>query len=164
MRTHPFYFIAGALVAVVPIFMSCGSHDDPLPRPRRDFDASLVTDPDAGDDGGLVNIDPCARPGHAGCPCTEVGATADCGQIEYQNGDYVTCAMGQSTCDGTTWGACKGNRIVAQSLPGHALTPAGRRLRATTQDCQSPCDPYCTRVVGQTSDVDAGLITITDAG
>src|SRR5438128_1046271 len=69
-----------------------------------------------GGDGGPSGRDVCATPGHEGCPCSEKGAQVECGKVAARSGEYVTCSMGKSTCDGTSWGACTGNRIVAASL------------------------------------------------
>ncbi len=161
MRTYLLVGIAGVVIAGIPVFISCGSDEQP---PR----APVYVNPSGntiGKDGGTTQLDVCSVPGHPGCPCSDPGAVSDCGMIDYISGDYVTCVMGQSVCDSAVWGPCTGNRIVAQSLRGHALTPAGKRLLATTsQDCVTPCDPRCVQVTGQTTDIDAGSLTITDAG
>ncbi|HEY5958323.1 MAG TPA: hypothetical protein VIV60_17285, partial [Polyangiaceae bacterium] len=143
----------------VTAVMSCGT-DDKQPRPAyyKDDPSELLPD------GGGSQVDPCTVQGHAGCPCEGEGSVIDCGRIDYINGDYVTCSMGQATCSEGKWGTCVGNRVVAQSIKGHALTPAGRRLLAVTQNCNSPCDPKCTQVIGEPKDIDAGTLTFNDAG
>jgi hypothetical protein len=109
--------------------------------------------------------DPCMNPGHAGCPCDETGATAECGKVVQRSGDYVTCSMGRSTCDGQKWGECVGDRIVAKSLPGMALAASGRQILGTPGNCTNICDPYdCKSITNTGKDVDAGGLTITDAG
>src|SRR5689334_1450626 len=86
-------------------------------------------------------VDPCLSPGHAGCACDEVGAVAECGKVVQRNGDYVTCSMGRSTCDGQAWGECIGDHIVAKSLPGMALGANGRKILGTPVTCTNVCDP-----------------------
>jgi len=103
--------------------LSCESNEGPPSYARatgsKETDLSSNSDsgsaPDSGSDSdaGATEVDPCVTPGHAGCPCETAGATADCGRIDYVSGDYVTCVMGTSRCDGTQWGPCTGNRIVA---------------------------------------------------
>ena len=138
-------------------FLACSSSDVPPYAPA--YRNAGPAGNSRTNDGGACNT-----PGQLGCPCTQTGATADCGHINYVNSDYVTCAMGTSRCDGNQWGPCSGNRIVAQSIRGQGLTASGIRTLSTTGGCNTPCDPACTRVVGQTQDVDAGGLTFTDAG
>src|ERR1700733_14159385 len=76
-------------------------------------------------DGGSTIRGDCTSPGHAGCPCTAASSVVECGQVASRSGAYVTCSMGHSRCDGETWGACVGNRIVAASLPGLGLGLGG---------------------------------------
>jgi len=129
------------------------------PPPYAEFGAGATK---GSTDGG--RSDDCSTPGTAGCACSVAGETAACGRIEFVSGDYVTCAMGTSRCDGTQWSTCTGNRLVAQSLRGRTLTGSGMRLMATTSGCNNPCDPSCTKLTGETSDVDAGGLSFEDAG
>jgi len=60
---------------------------------------------------------------------------AECGQVASRSGSYVTCTIGHSRCDGTAWGACIGNRIVARAYPvwasdSAAFIPCRRAARA----------------------------------
>ena len=151
---------------LVPAAVACSSTDAPpayVPTGTKP-----VTPEDKGDagsdlDSGLA-APSCSVAGTAGCPCTEANATAECGRIDYVSGDYVTCVMGTSRCDGTQWGPCEGNRIVAQNYRGHSLTASGIQLQSLTAGCDIPCDPACSKVVGQQHDVDAGTLTYSDAG
>jgi hypothetical protein len=109
--------------------------------------------------------DPCLTPGHLGCACDEIGAVVECGKVVERNGDYVTCSMGRSTCDGEKWGACVGNRIVAKSLPGLAFGASGRQILGTPGNCANVCDPNdCKSTTNTSNDVDASGVAITDAG
>jgi hypothetical protein len=73
--------------------------------------------------------------------------------------------MGHSRCDGTAWGACIGNRIVAASLPGLGLGLGGLHPLSTGGACTDPCDPNtCTTVTGSTGDVNAPGVAVGDAG
>src|ERR1700753_1270498 len=96
---------------------ACNS-EHPLPASNTVYGGG----PDAGTTGRSQD---CSSPGHEGCPCSEEGATGDCGQVAAGSGSYVTCSMGHSRCDGKAWGACVGNRIVAASLPGMGLGIGG---------------------------------------
>ena len=153
---------------LVPAILSCGSSDEPpayVPfnntKPTTTPNKDSGTDADSGADG----TGDCSVVGTAGCPCTTANTTANCGRIDYVSGDYVTCVMGTSICDGTQWGPCVGNRIVAQNYRGHSLTSSGIQLQSTTTACNIPCDPACSKVVGQpNTDVDAGTLTVSDAG
>ena len=113
---------------------------------------------------GPGSSDPCTHPGVTGCPCTTAGDTAECGKIVQQSADYVSCQFGTSTCDGTRWGSCQGNRVVTQSLPGTTLTTQGLSFQTVTGTCNDPCDPYCTQTQSDPSDVDASGLEPTDAG
>ena len=123
-------------VAIILGAVGCSSSDQPgeLENP----DASTGTCVDNDGDGYGVNCprgpdcddtDPnvtiqCLQchDGVHGCPCTSKGASAECGKLTTRNGDYLTCQMGYSTCDGTAWGTCVGNTTihVARSNPGQS--------------------------------------------
>jgi len=121
--------------------ISCGSSEDSpsyapaLPNEVTEpgLIADAGSDPDTGSslDSGF-NLDSgsteagCNVPGSVGCPCTHADTTADCGRIDYVVGDYVTCVVGTSKCDGTQWGPCTGNRIVAQNVDSRRTSGAIR--------------------------------------
>lgn len=111
-----------------------------------------------------LNAEVCAVPGKEGCPCTETGVTVECGRITQVKGDYITCAMGSATCDGAAWGACTGNREVQKAKVNRALSPDSRDTLGIASDCDNPCDPSCTQVAGELTDVDSGGVTVTDVG
>lgn len=125
------------------------------------------TNPDVSDNasvGTRGKNDPCANPGHEGCPCSGAGTTSQCGKVVQQTGDYVTCQMGTATCNGSTWGTCVGNTVVSQSLPGTSLTTQGLGFQTVTGGCNDPCDPYCTQSAQDPTDVDAAGLEPTDGG
>lgn len=128
----------------------------------RPLPASGLSD---GVDASIGHVDLCATPGHEGCPCSEKDLEVECGKLVTRSDEYVTCSMGHSKCDGTTWGACTGNRIVTASLPGVGLGMGGLHPMATTGPCTDPCNPYtCTTVTGSTTDVTDPNVAHTDAG
>ena len=153
-----------SVVVLAAGLVSCGTSSDIPAYAPGVYDNGSRDGGSIGGDSGTVSAATCDVPGTAGCPCTEAGATSDCGRIDYVSGDYVTCVMGTSQCDGTHWGVCSGNRIVAQSIRGQGLTISGKSTLSTTGGCDIPCDPRCTKVVGQNNDVDAGGLNYTDAG
>ncbi len=94
---------------------------------------------------------PCAKPGTAGCACTVPGATAACGEVVTKSGNYVSCSMGNATCDGAAWGPCIGNVIVSKSL-SPPTTAGGLHFSALGMPgvCpagSNPCDPECNQTV-----------------
>ena len=143
-------FIASLAVATTAAFVACATN------PAASDNASQGTGPNIGDS--------CANPGHEGCPCSSSGATAQCGKIVQQSGNYVTCQIGTSTCNGSTWGACAGDHVVSQSLPGNSLTTQGLHTLGVTGPCNDACDPYCTQTANDPTDVDAAGLENTDAG
>jgi hypothetical protein len=104
--------------------------------------------------------DLCAHP-NAGCPCTDANQVAECGRVELKVGSYVTCSMGKTTCDGTKWGECVGDTIVAKSFSGGGLRFAS--LGASSA-CANPCDPYCQNFVDTPGGLDAAGMNSTEAG
>lgn len=118
----------------------------------------------------------CSAPGHAGCPCSSTGETAACGDVVETSGDYVTCSMGNSTCNGSTWGPCVGHDLVIKSLHTTSLGSGGLHFDTVTLQCGdagadggaiNPCDPNpgCGDVIGQPGDItDASGLTVTEAG
>jgi len=94
----------------------------------------------------------CETP-NQGCDCDKPGDVVDCGQVERVSGEYVSCSMGQRTCDDGKWGACIGDGIATLRIPAGQRRPLGLGKGTTCPD--NPCDPYC-RVVIDTPD-DLGL-------
>ncbi|MGH7270222.1 MAG: hypothetical protein ACREJ3_07295, partial [Polyangiaceae bacterium] len=124
-----------------------------------------ANNPDASVGPGHIGL--LCTPGTPGCPCSQSGQETGCGKVVDKNGSYVTCSMGRSTCDGSKWGACIGNRIVSQSLKGNSLQADGIHTESITGPCANVCDPnpMCTSITGQGSDVpDASGITVSEAG
>lgn len=107
----------------------------------------------------------CSSPA-LGCPCAEQGRIAECGTVKSQVGDYVTCSMGHTRCDGARWGSCNGDRIVVKSLPGRSLSSGGIGLSDVQLTCDNVCDPWDCHASGSdpTNDVDAAGLRATDAG
>jgi hypothetical protein len=99
-----------------------------------------------------------------GCDCTTPGATADCGRVERQFGDYVSCSMGARTCTDGKWGTCIGDRLATIRVPsGNEHVQA---LGTSTTCADNPCDPYCRIIVDDPNGLalpDAGVLT-SDGG
>ncbi len=116
-----------------------------------------------GDEKPPPNVDPCETP-NKGCACDSPDEIIDCGQVERRSGDYVSCTIGKRTCSADkTWGDCIGDSVATMSVPA-----AGQRTQGlgTSQACiDNPCDPYCQRVVDDSSglNVDGGPFS-TDGG
>ena len=117
---------------------------------RTDFvgntDASTSTEPP----------DPCATP-NEGCACSTAGQVVDCGHVITRIDDYVTCALGNRSCDGTTWGSCAVDHTQTQSVSSAAGRYRFQSL-GPSQSCVSvdPCDPYCNRFTDTPTGVDGG--------
>ena len=94
-----------------------------------------------------------------GCPCSTEGATADCGKVIKQMGDYLTCSLGQMSCQGGKWGTCEGDQVVSKSVPGSGGSGGGG-LKAlglgTPGSCVNPCSPECSTTTDNTVGLDAG--------
>jgi hypothetical protein len=114
-------------------------------------------------------------PGKAGCPCTSTGESAACGDLVEKSGDYVTCSLGHSTCDGSSWGPCVAHDLVIKSVHATSLGSGGLHFDTVTLQCGdagadggalNPCDPNpgCGDVIGQPSDVDANGVKVTPGG
>jgi hypothetical protein len=134
--------------------VACGTDKD---RPAG-FDDTY---PPNGRDASVTTGDFCATPGHEGCPCDEEGASVECGNVVEKKGDYTTCSMGHSWCDGQAWGACIGNHFVMKSTgTGNGLHPL-----ASNVPCANVCDPNaCQSIQNTGNDIDASGLMITDAG
>ena len=85
----------------------------------------------------------CETP-NQGCPCSNEGAAAACGEVTVRSGDYLECSKGTRTCTGGHWGACVGDRVTTSSSTAglHALN-----LGQSTACTNNPCDPYCNAFV-----------------
>jgi len=118
------------------------------------------TGPGLADGGGT-----CEHPA-LGCACPTEGATAACGEVIRKSADYVTCSMGVRTCSGGQWGACVGD--TTQQVKGAPILAPGtstQDLQPTPTACISnPCDPECTEYTDNGAGIDAGGLSITDAG
>lgn len=108
----------------------------------------------AGGSNPLPTSGTCASPAE-GCACDSAGATAACGQVISRQGDYVTCSEGTITCDGTKWGACKGDHTLFRSAgPLGDLRPLGLGSQGACTD--NPCDPNCQVITDNGAGLDAG--------
>ena len=112
----------------------------------------------------------CAKPA-TGCACSSAGQQIACGQVDTNEGSFVTCSEGSRTCSGGKWGACVGTVKVIKSTGSvtmsgfHAYANSlrhGRRrqrawpIRAIRRASRSRID--------NSNGVDAGGLTPTDAG
>jgi PA14 domain-containing protein len=86
-----------------------------------------------------------------GCECETQGEVVDCGQVERVSGEYVSCSMGQRTCDAGRWGACVGDSIATLQLPAGRSRAQALGMGASCPD--NPCDPYCRVVVDDATDL-----------
>ncbi len=125
--------------------------------------ANALTDTGAGGQQNAPVASGTCTPGRAGCACTEVGATAACGKLVGQYGDYITCSTGESTCQGGHWSACEGNKLVTKSVGGATLGAGGIRLLTTTPACADICDPGCIETASNVADVDGSRLVPTAA-
>jgi hypothetical protein len=125
-----------AAVALSLALLGCGTSKRP---------AALAIDDDAGATSKPApEGNACDSPAE-GCPCTPEAATADCGQVERQSGDYISCSMGARTCTDGKWGACIGDRVATIHVP--AIAEHAQGLGTTTTCDDNPCDPYCRIIV-----------------
>lgn len=113
--------------------------------------------------GSPTGTDPCA-PGavREGCPCSEPGASEDCGFVNHHYGDVVVCSMGQITCEDGTWGPCIGDRYVTKRLLAKGPGIAPRALTNSVACDTNPCDPSCMQFDPSPSDLDPD--DLADAG
>ncbi len=105
-------------------------------------------------------------PGTIGGSCSSEGSVVGCGRVDHVDGNYVTCAVGSSTCQGGVWSTCVGDHIVTKSNPSVRLTMSGLHVLSgpTTPACTNICDPYCMSAQPDPGDVDAGGIIDADGG
>ena len=121
-----------------------------------------------GTNGGRPGIpDPCATP-NEGCECATVGATAECGELDIREGDYVECSVGERTClDDGTWGECVGSHVTTKNV-GTAGVGRDALQLGTAVDCtNNPCNPYCKEVTDTgmgLSSLPAGVCTAPTGG
>ena len=94
----------------------------------------------------------------AGGTCQVEGTVQACGNVTRSYGDYVTCSMGEATCQGGFWSACVGDHFSTMSLPNVRLTRAGLRVMSAPVPCTNVCDPYCQSTQAEVGDVDASAI------
>ena len=117
-----------------------------------------------GVDGG-VGGGSCATP-NQGCPCSDPGQTAACGEVVQNSGGYVTCSEGTRTCDNGTWGTCVGQYTTTKAAPsGGGLQIQG--LNPSSPCVNDPCDPACNTFIDDPSGLEAGVdsgLTINEAG
>jgi hypothetical protein len=119
--------------------------------------------------GGSSGGGACATPA-TGCACSTAGQQIACGEVDTNEGSFVTCSEGTRTCSGGKWGACVGTVKVIKSTGSITTTgfhAYGNSLpEAGVGACSSnPCDPTCESFPTDTSNgVDAGGLTPTDAG
>jgi hypothetical protein len=144
--------IAAAAMALIALFTANGCSSSSGLAPEGNTSSSSGP--------GTVVGGSCS-PGQRGCACSEEGATAACGTVHSQSGNYVTCSMGYATCQNGAWGACAGNHLVTKSVPNLVLTTGGLRLQTTTYPkCTNVCDPNgCLSTQDDPGDVDAAGIT-----
>lgn len=123
-----------------------------------------------GEDASIGVGGDCAKPSE-GCSCSTPGQQIACGEVETNEGSFVTCSEGTQTCSGGKWGACVGTVKVIKStgsVSRDGFRPYGYSLPAADAGaCTSnPCDPTCQGFGGDTSSgIDAGPgLTATDAG
>ncbi|MBV9948202.1 MAG: hypothetical protein JOZ69_15225 [Myxococcales bacterium] len=81
-----------------------------------------------------------------------------------QKGNYVTCSLGQATCNDGRWGACVGSTIVTKSASGATLGAGGLRALAAPTGCADACDPACLLFPSRPGDVDAAGIVAANGG
>ncbi len=106
----------------------------------------------------------CASP-NPGCPCSQVGQTVSCGNVTFKSERYVTCSMGNRTCEANrTWGDCVGNQVVTINS-----WQQGGLKALTAQPAPTPVMDPCDPTLFQTeTDLDAGTfdasVTVNDSG
>ncbi len=114
---------------------------------------------DAGPNMLAPMVGACETP-NQGCECKAEGEVVECGQVERVSGDYVSCSMGQRTCEDGKWGACVGDGIATLHLPAGQKRTQALGSGMTCPD--NPCDPYCRVVLDDPTDLplpDGGSLT-----
>lgn len=100
----------------------------------------------------------CSTP-NDGCPCTTPGEQVSCGESTDTHEDKVLCGMGQRTCqDNGKFGACEiqNHRFVESATRRRHVLALGSSEACGTLN---PCDPYCTYVDDDSTDLGAELPT-----
>jgi hypothetical protein len=99
----------------------------------------------------------CSTPDE-GCACNEEGATDECAEKLYQEGEYIQCIHGTRTCANQVWGACvtKDGQVstmkAPDAQPGYQIEGLGG-----SQKCiNNPCNPYCNSYQDTPAGLDAG--------
>lgn len=101
------------------------------------------TDCDDADPSVTYECYACNKP-RPGCPCSTEGQRADCGQVESQVGEQVTCGYGETICQGGVWGSCVINNSVTLLPGGDPKTKSKPTALGPPSTCTAnPCDPYC---------------------
>jgi hypothetical protein len=140
--------------AAAALFLACSNNGE-APAPANTSASSV----EAGVSGAN-----CAA-SNTGCPCSEVGQTVSCGNVTYKSQRYVTCSMGNRTCEAShTWGACVGNQVVTiNSWQQGGLKAAS--AQSTPVPAMDPCDPSLFQT---DSELDSGTfdssVTLNDSG
>src|SRR5262245_42808524 len=63
----------GAFAAFALLLAACSGTNHGAPAPVEQVDPQPRND-------ASVNVDPCAKPGHIGCPCEEKSVSVECGK------------------------------------------------------------------------------------
>jgi hypothetical protein len=113
-------------------------------------------------------------PGRQGCPCDTGAASAVCGTTAGRSGDYVTCSVGRSACEGGRWGPCVGSSLVTKSLTSATVGVGGLHTLSLTTQCPSAgpdagcndlCDPnQYVLTTSDAGDIDADGTVAAEAG
>src|SRR5579872_1530445 len=154
----------GACAALVGTLHACRS------QPSADTAGALR--------GALTGAPGGCAPGRPSCPCDHEGQSVSCGEFVAKSGDYVTCAMGFTTCTGGQWGPCDAGNIITKSLSSKTLGAGALRIQTQSlQACaqldggvdeQRVCDPNaCTDTIStpaDISDIDGATTIDVDGG
>jgi hypothetical protein len=108
----------------------------------------------------------CSVP-NEGCACPQLGQTVSCGKVVYKSESYVSCSVGQRTCQPNgTWGDCVGTQVV--TLNSWQFQGVHLLGQPAAVSANNTCDPslfQVTTVLG-TADaaIDDGGITVLESG
>lgn len=145
--------LAVVLLAPVVLALACG--DDERPGLTGGSGTKNQTAPER-----------CATP-NEGCECEREGASVDCGRVEEEHGDYVTCSMGTRWCTGGKWTACTPERVTLKSIQPREQPRLKMQALGSARKCGpdfDPCDPYCNETTDTPDDLDAGPNFTNDGG